>query len=308
MSPKEKKADVAPFIISREFDAPRALVWKALTDPEEMQQWFGPKGFTGRAVKMDFHPGGIYHYYLRSPDGNEMWGKCVYREIVPMEKIVFINSFSDEKGGLARHPMNPNWPIELLSTYTLTEKDGKITFTITWEPYNSNSEEIKTFDNGRESMKGGWTGTLDRLTDYHNRQPIVMERTYNAPVEKVWKALTDKGQMKEWYFDLPMFKPEVGCEFQFSAGKDDKKYLHLCKVTEVIATKKITYSWRYDGYEGNSFVTFELFAEGKQTKLVLTHKGLETFPKSNPDLAKKNFIAGWTFILGTSLKNFMEKS
>jgi len=138
-------------------------------------------------------------------------------------------------------------------------------------------------------------------------EPFVIERTLNAPIQKVWKALTDKDQMKQWYFDLPEFKPEVGFEFQFSAGPKGKEYLHLCKITEVIAGKKLTHSWRYDGYEGNSFVTFELFAEGQQTRLKLTHAGLETFPKSNPDLAKENFAQGWTSILDASLKEFVEK-
>ena len=139
-------------------------------------------------------------------------------------------------------------------------------------------------------------------------EPFVIERTYNAPVEKVWKAITDKEDMKQWYFDIAEFKPEVGFEFQFEGGKEDKCYLHLCKITEVIPRKKLQYSWRYDGYEGNSFVTFELFAEGNKTRLKLTHEGLETFPISNPDFAKENFVEGWTYLIGTSLKEFAEKA
>lgn len=137
-------------------------------------------------------------------------------------------------------------------------------------------------------------------------EPIVIERTYDAPIAKVWKALTDKNEMKQWYFDLAEFKPEVGFAFQFSGGPPEKQYLHLCIVTEVIAGKKLTYSWRYDGYEGNSHVTFELFDEGNKTRLRLTHTGLETFPMSNPDFAKKNFVEGWTEMLSTSLKRFLE--
>ena len=137
--------------------------------------------------------------------------------------------------------------------------------------------------------------------------PFTIERTFNAPIDTVWQAITDKKKMKQWYFDLAGFKPEVGFEFSFEAGEEGKPYLHLCKVTEVIAGKKITYSWRYDGYEGNSFVTFELFQEGDKTRLKLTHKGLETFPASNPDLARENFAAGWEQIIGTSLKEFLEK-
>ncbi|MBC7948391.1 MAG: SRPBCC domain-containing protein [Chitinophagaceae bacterium] len=138
------------------------------------------------------------------------------------------------------------------------------------------------------------------------KQPIIIERTYQAPIEKVWKAITDKDQMKEWYFDVPAFKPEVGTEFQFEGGKDDRAYVHLCKVVEVIPGRKISYSWRYKGYEGDSLVTFELFPEGEETRLLLTHEGLETFPADQPDLERENFVQGWTGIIGKSLKKYVE--
>jgi len=140
-----------------------------------------------------------------------------------------------------------------------------------------------------------------------DNNPVIIERIFNAPAATVWKALTDNNDMKQWYFPLPEFRPEVGFEFSFTGGKDDRQYLHLCKVNDVIPGKKITYSWRYDGYEGNSFVSFELFAEGEKTRLKLTHEGLETFPASNPDFAASNFVAGWTHIIGTSLKDYLEK-
>jgi uncharacterized protein YndB with AHSA1/START domain len=137
--------------------------------------------------------------------------------------------------------------------------------------------------------------------------PFIIERTYNAPVSKVWKAITDKDEMKQWYFDLAEFKPVVGFEFQFTGeGHKGEKYLHLCKITDVVPGKKLTYSWRYDGYEGNSFVTFELFEEGNKTRLKLTHEGLETFPANNPDFAKESFAEGWTYIIGKSLSEFVE--
>jgi uncharacterized protein YndB with AHSA1/START domain len=137
-------------------------------------------------------------------------------------------------------------------------------------------------------------------------EPFIIERIFNAPIAKVWEALTDKDQMKQWYFDLPEFKPEVGFEFQFTGGTEVNKYLHLCKVTDVIVGKKIAYSWRYDGYEGNSVVSFELFEEGDKTRLQLTHEGLETFPAGNTDMRRENFAAGWTHIIGTSLPSFIE--
>lgn len=139
-------------------------------------------------------------------------------------------------------------------------------------------------------------------------EPFVIERTFNAPVEKIWQAITDKEQMKQWYFDLAAFKPIVGFEFQFPGeGQKGEKYLHLCKITDVVPDKKLTYSWRYDSFEGNSFVTFELFEEADKTRLKLTHEGLETFPANNPDFAKESFTEGWTHIIGKSLKEFIEK-
>jgi len=88
---------------------------------------------------------------------------------------------------------------------------------------------------------------------------------------------------------------------------DERQYKHICKIIEVITGKKIAYSWRYEGYAGKTLVTFELFDEGTQTRLKLTHAGLETFPSDNPDLAKENFAEGWTMIIGTSLKEYLEK-
>lgn len=139
-------------------------------------------------------------------------------------------------------------------------------------------------------------------------EPFVIEKMFDASIARVWKAITDKDDMKHWYFDLKDFKPEVDFEFQFYGGKEEKQFLHLCKIIDVIIEKKLTYSWRYDGYAGKSFVTFELFEEGSSTRLKLTHRGLETFPTENPDFAKENFIEGWTQLIGISLKDFLEKN
>lgn len=137
--------------------------------------------------------------------------------------------------------------------------------------------------------------------------PFVIEQMLNAPAAIVWKAITDKTEMKQWYFDLTEFKPVVGFQFQFyGEGRKGEKYLHICKITEVIAEEKLTYSWRYQGYEGYSFVHFELFAEGDKTRLKLTHEGLETFPADNQDFAKESFAEGWTYIIGTSLKKYTD--
>jgi uncharacterized protein YndB with AHSA1/START domain len=140
-----------------------------------------------------------------------------------------------------------------------------------------------------------------------NNEPIVMERVYNAPVARVWKALTDRDQMKEWYFNIAEFKAEPGFEFSFEAGDPNATmYNHLCVVKDVVPERKLSYTWRYEGYEGDSLVTFELFPEGNSTRLKLTHEGLETFPPI-ASFAKKNFVMGWTDITGRTLKEYVEK-
>ena len=138
-------------------------------------------------------------------------------------------------------------------------------------------------------------------------ESVIVERTLNAPVTRVWNALTDVDQMREWYFDLKEFKPEVGFQFEFVVEHEGTIYHHLCRVTEVIAQKKIAYTWRYKGEPGDSLVTIELFAEGDNTRLKLTHTGIETFPKILA-YARKNFEQGWTAIIGTELKQFVEQS
>ncbi len=153
-----------PFVISRMFNAPRETVFDAFTRPEEMKKWWGPKGFTVIASKMDLRVGGTYHYGMRAPNGAAMWGLFVYREIVRPERVVWVNSFSDESGGVARHSMHLDWPLEMLSTITLEDLGGsKTRLTITSMPLNSTEAEQATFDANHDSMTQGWTGTLDQL-------------------------------------------------------------------------------------------------------------------------------------------------
>jgi len=161
MSLVESKSE--EFVISRVFDAPRELVWRCFTDPEHMQQWWGPKGAAVTQGKMDLRPGGTYHYCMEMA-GKPVWGKMVYREITPRDRIVFLNSFSDAAGGTTHHPMAPTWPLEMLSIFTFEDvPGGKTRFTVRWSPYDATDEEQKTFDAGHDSMRQGWGGTLDKL-------------------------------------------------------------------------------------------------------------------------------------------------
>jgi uncharacterized protein YndB with AHSA1/START domain len=157
------------FVMSRVFDAPRDLVWRCFTEAEHLKQWWGPKGFKVTKAKVDLRPGGVFHYAMQPSGGDLMWGKMAYREITPRDRIVFINSFSDEAGGVTRHPMAPSWPLQMLSIYTFEDAPGgKTKFTVHWTPYEAMPEERAVFesDQSRVSMTNGWTGTLDKLEPY----------------------------------------------------------------------------------------------------------------------------------------------
>jgi uncharacterized protein YndB with AHSA1/START domain len=155
------------FVMSRVFDAPRDLVWQSFTEPERMQEWWGPKGSVIVASKMDFRVGGTYLGAMRAPDGQVMWGKFIYREIVAPERLVWVHSFSDEAGGDTRHPMSPTWPLKLLTTVTLEEAPGgKTKLTLRWSPLEATEAERKTFDAAHDGMRGGWGGTFERLDAY----------------------------------------------------------------------------------------------------------------------------------------------
>jgi uncharacterized protein YndB with AHSA1/START domain len=137
---------------------------------------------------------------------------------------------------------------------------------------------------------------------------VIVENRYDVSAGVLWKAVTDKTEMKKWYFDLEEFTPEIGVEFQFWGESENRKYLHICKITEVVPGKKICYTWRYDGIPGETMVCFEIEEVDKEnTNLILTHSGFSSFPSDNKDLSVENFKKGWTFILGTSLRNYLAK-
>lgn len=139
-----------------------------------------------------------------------------------------------------------------------------------------------------------------------SNQPIIVEKVVNAPVARVWKAITDLRQMKEWYFDMPAFEAKKGFEFTFEGGTKNQKFTHICKIVEVIENKKLVHTWSYKGYEGLSTVTWELTDMDGKTKVTLTHTGLETFPPIEA-FARKNFEGGWNSIVGTGLPKYVEK-
>jgi uncharacterized protein YndB with AHSA1/START domain len=153
-------------VITRVFNAPRELVFKAWTEPERLQKWWGPKGLTLEVSKLDLRPSGIFLGSQRSPEGHVMWGKFVYQEIKAPEKLVFIQSFSDEEGNTARAPFSPAWPLEIINKLTFTENEGTTILTLRGGPINATDEELKAFEGMRPMIQQGFGGTFDQLDDY----------------------------------------------------------------------------------------------------------------------------------------------
>ena len=154
------------FAIKRVFDAPRKLVWRAWTDEVDLLEWWSPKGFKTLSAKVDLKPGGMFHYGLEAPNGHTFFGRFIYREIVPQERLVYVLSFSDENGGIGRHFLNPKWPAELLTTVTFAEQGERTEVSLKTHPINATPEEVQIFEDGAPSMQAGFSGTFDQLDEY----------------------------------------------------------------------------------------------------------------------------------------------
>jgi uncharacterized protein YndB with AHSA1/START domain len=144
-------------VIERVFDAPLELVWKAWTEPEHMMRWWGPKGYTAPACEIDFRVGGKYLNCMRSPEGQDYWSTGVYREIVPLERIVATDSFADEHGNVVpatHYGMTAEMPLEMLVTVTFEDLVGKTKLTLC---HAGLPAEMRT-DAGQ-----GWSESLDKL-------------------------------------------------------------------------------------------------------------------------------------------------
>ncbi|HRG46779.1 MAG TPA: SRPBCC domain-containing protein [Leptospiraceae bacterium] len=159
-------SETKDFIITREFNAPRELVWKTWTEKIHIEKWGSPQGFTMTFKKFEFKVGGETHYCQKTSDGSEIWGKQTYIEINPPVKLVYTQSFADENGNIISHPMSQTWPLKMLTTIILEEKNNKTLLTLTWTPYESNDEGIATFNGAMEGMSKGWAGSFAKFEEY----------------------------------------------------------------------------------------------------------------------------------------------
>jgi uncharacterized protein YndB with AHSA1/START domain len=156
-------------VITRVFNAPRDKVWKAWTDAASLEKWWGPKGSALRVIKLDFKPGGMFHYAMEFQPGHPIYGRFIYREIAAPERLVYVSAFSDKNGGITRAPfpqIRDTWPLEILNTLTLTEAGAKTTLTLRGGPIDPTEAEAKTYAGMFDSMRQGFGGTFDQLDTY----------------------------------------------------------------------------------------------------------------------------------------------
>ncbi len=165
----DNSAELPPgveFSMTRVFAAPREHVFKAWGESDSLRQWWGAKGSGIRIAKLDFSPGGGFHYVMQMPNGGDTWGKFSYQEIQAPEKIVFINGFADAEGNTIRNPFSAAWPLAVKNTLTLTESAGKTTLSLRGGPHNATDAEQKMFALAHPAMQMGFGGTFDQLDAY----------------------------------------------------------------------------------------------------------------------------------------------
>jgi len=157
------------FVIEREFDCPRDLMWRLWTEDAHIAAWFGPKGCRTRCLRNDFEVGGWMVYRMAwEMDGRptDHGGRWVYREISPPERLVFISSFADPDGNPLRHPWQDGWPMQILSTVTFAALGDRTRVRVLWQAFDATDEELVVFEAGRDSMRGGWGGSFEVLAEY----------------------------------------------------------------------------------------------------------------------------------------------
>jgi len=171
MNANHRHADHSSFEIKRVFQAPLDRVWKAWSESDQLARWWGPAGCSLEVLLLEFRAGGFFHYAMRSAHGPALWGRFNYREIVPRESIVWLNSFANEKCGIARAPFSDVCPLEIQNSARFTEHEGLTEVALHAEPFGASLEEVKFFAGlcSSGSLAQGFGGTLDQLAAHLHR-------------------------------------------------------------------------------------------------------------------------------------------
>ncbi len=159
---------VEPSVITREFDAPRQLVFDAWTQVKHLNNWMFPMpGCTCEYVNAEIKDGGTSLHKITMQNGHEMWLFTQYEEVNSPEKLVFLQYMSNENGDILPSPHMPNWPKHMLATLLFEEiSENKTKITFYWEPRNPTPEEVEAFESTRADHGKGWGAGMEQLHNY----------------------------------------------------------------------------------------------------------------------------------------------
>jgi uncharacterized protein YndB with AHSA1/START domain len=158
----------AKFNFTYEFDAPKELVFKAFSNAEALNEWWGPAETENSVINLDFRPGGTFHYKMIN-NGKPSYGRFLFGRIQPHDLLEFTNSFADEHANIVKAPFDIELPLAIFYQLTFIELNSKTILTMTGEPVNANEEEIATFHAINTSMQKGFDATFQQLSVYLNK-------------------------------------------------------------------------------------------------------------------------------------------
>lgn len=284
MAAKTRAAAEPELRLSRVFNAPVALVWKAWTDPEHFKQWWGPIPFTCPFARMDVRPGGSYLWCMRSPDGTEHWTTGVFREVVPLERIVYSDSFADKDGRPvppSHYGFGDDWPVELEVTVTFEALAGRTRMTL-------RHRGLPGATMG-EMARAGWSQSLDKLAaslgerleppahgmlvTLPTEREIVLIRPFQAPAALVFDAFAKPEHLRHWWG--PKGYEMTLCEVDFRPGgrwrvvqrsPEGAEFGFRGEFREIVPPARIVRTFEFEGMPGHvSVETLTLLAQGPVT-------------------------------------------
>jgi uncharacterized protein YndB with AHSA1/START domain len=295
--------------ITRIFDAPRELVWKACTDPELAKRWWGPRDFTAPLITLDLRVGGKYLYDMRSPDGKDFWSTGLLREIVPLEKLVYTDNFADEEGNIvpaSYYGMAGEWPDELLVTITFEDQNGKTRFTLVHEGMPPGDMT--------EQAKAGWNESFDKLEkvlEEENRrraknsiiavpgtQEVTLTRVFDAPRERLVEAFTNQTLIPFWWGPANLttivdkLDARSGGVWRFVQRDAEGNEYAFHGVYHEVSPKRIVQTFEWEGMPGHVTLDIATFEElGGTTKLF--EKSIAESVEDAEGMLASGMLEGW---------------
>lgn len=267
----ENKGDnLRELVITRIFDAPRQLVWRAWTDADKTMKWWGPKNYTSTHSEMDLRIGGRYLTNMRSPEGQIIWSTGKFIEIVPFERLVMTDSFADEKGNVVPatyYGMGNEYPLEFKVDVTFENQGNKTKMTLKHWGYPAGEMN--------ESAIVGWNESFDKLDDLLRREvemdmkeglfkiepvgkEVLITEIFDAPIESVFKAYTDPDLIPQWWgpreFTTEVEKLEArqgGVWRYIQCGPDGNEYGFHGEFREIERPEHIVYTFEFEGMPGH---------------------------------------------------------